>query len=728
MENAGRTASGSHLHPSVNTQHTSNSVGSSINNGNRDTDDSRINYNSSSATSQQGTEHREGDRSRLKMLFQKLSVAYRGGQPLADASSKGPTYLTRIEKVPIIWDNDNQQPETRPIPGLGKPNSPKLKFPPELTKTIIRLANEPPPMTNYLAYVTHTDVRSWSAASNMTLVHEILGDARPSWRTRLQSFMMKTSRKLISSQSLSDRQASATAATEFMYDNRQDLDDFDEDDGEVFDLSLTFRNTSRYRRWRRRVKRNKNLWELRDVDFLELLLLFYTSAKMGSLSLGMNCSHWYHPSLNVLLPGIPERLSSLRRIVIDHADTIVHNAVPVPQLFIQRHQKAFPGKLREIQIRQSYHYSYDMSKSVLQTIKAMERLEVLDLSIWTGVFSGLDSICTDHLRKLLICHHMDVTRPEMFDELLKRCPVLEELSIVVPHSNLFAWALKRRVDLVAQVAGAGSGAGAGEEVTATKPSSKSFPLSRGATEDRQPAHLPPLKNLTLFGHTPDVVSAFKDAVFAFQHTLESVQVSMYSDMGQPPDSHSHFEVSPPHFELPDEMPQASFFGTNSLQDTLQMNASPSNPVPVGPQSTFDPYNVSPELSALWHQEILTGINTNDDGSPGLGLSSASSCKSPPSYLTWSWPLPRLRTMTLRGPVVAFFDLRLLRFCPQLRDVALSYHCACLPRLVFPTTVLAGDGGAATSVPNRYPRIMVCDSLALEWGMTLQEERRGMVMV
>ncbi|KAG0007067.1 hypothetical protein BGZ65_009839 [Modicella reniformis] len=611
----------------------------------------------------------KGDHSIFKSLFHKLGSSNRAAESKGEqVKSKGlqpkQSHLTKVEKIPIIWDAEKNQPETQRIPGLGRPSSSKLKFPPELTKTIIRLANEPPPMVNYLSYVTHTDVRSWSAASNMTLVHQILGDARPSWHARLQGFVKKTSKKIMGKHSTSDRQASGGATMSPIYDARQDLDDVDDEDDGGFDMAFNFRHNGRNLRCRSgRGTRNKNLWELRDIDFLELLLLFYTSGKMESLSLGMNCSHWYHPSLNVLLQGIPERLSGLRRIVIDHADTVMHNAVPVPQIFIQRHQKAFPGQLREIQVRQSYHYSYDMSKSVLQTIKTMERLEVLDLSIWTGVFSGLESICTDHLRKLLICHHMDVPRPEMFDELLKGCLVLEELSIVVPHPHLFSWAAERRGDLE------GSLSGNGTRMTAT--SSRTATLWSDA-RSRRPANLPPLRTLTLFGHTPDVVSAFKDVIFAFQDTLESIQVSMYSDMTRVPET--HFEVPPSHFVVTDEITQPSFFGVNILPSTGSFNNQP-----VASQSTHDSHNTAPEMSALWHQEILT--STND----GQQSSSSSGSTAPPRYLTWNWPLPRMRSTT------------------------------------------ASKNGAAGAVA-RYPRIMICDSLAFKWGMTVQEDRRSLILV
>ncbi|KAG0016125.1 hypothetical protein BGZ80_009415, partial [Entomortierella chlamydospora] len=686
-------------------------------------DSNGVPYHSSTTTTAmlQSTEQKERDHSILKSLFHKLGNAYRP-EDLADNTStsgngpklKSQNHQNRIEQIPVIWDGEKQRPETRKIPGLGKPNSSKLVFPHELAKTIIRLSSEPLPMVNYLSYVTHTDVRSWSAASNMTLVHQILGDARPPWHVRLQGFMKKTSRRILGKNTTSDRPGSNRTGTP-TFDNRHDIDDTGDDDEDGLDMAFSFRHGGRYRLWRRgRSKRNKNLWELRDVDFLELLLLFYTSAKMESLSLGMNCSHWYHPSLNVLLPGIPERLSGLRRIVIDHADTIVHNAAPVPQIFIQRHQKAFPGQLREIQVRQSYHYSYDMSKSVLQTIKTMDRLEVLDLSTWTGVFSGLETICTDHLRKLLICHDMDVLQPEMFDELLKQCLVLEELSIIVPHPQLFLWAAERR----------GATAQSGESLTPAK-SARS-----NRSQRRRSVNLPPLKNVTLFGHTPDVVGAFKDVIFAFQGTLESLQVSMYSDMTKMPDS--HLESSPQHFLVAEDIPQPPFIGMNILQDPIQSSVSLFSTDPLTPQSTLDPYNSPLEPSSLWHQETVTEVHGNPDvanipsSSNTSNVTNATLPSTPSSCLTWNWTLPKLRTMSLRGPVVADFDLQLLRFCPQLVDLALSYHCSRIPRLVY--TGKASRKTGSEQAPARFPRIMVCDSLAFKWGMHLQEDRHSLVIV
>ncbi|KAK3806443.1 MAG: hypothetical protein J3Q66DRAFT_359097 [Benniella sp.] len=697
----------------------------------------------------------KGDRSIFKSFFHKLghssnSSSQRTAATISATESIGeqakqqqpkPGHLTTIEKIPIIWDADKNQPETQRIPGLGLPNSPRLKFPPELTKTIIRLANEPPPIVNYLSYVTHTDVRSWSAASNMTLVHQILGDARSSWHARLHGLVKKTSRKIMGKQSASDRQAGGSTTTNSIYDNRTDMDDIEDEDEGGPEMAFNFRRDNRNRRWKRgRGTRNKNLWELRDIDFLELLLLFYTSGKMESLSLGMNCSHWYHPSLNVLLKGIPERLSGLRRIVIEHADTIANNATPVPQVFIQRHQKAFPGQLREIQVRQSYHYAYDMSKSVLQTIKTMERLEVLDLSIWTGVFSGLETVCTEHLRKLLICHHMEVPRPDMFDELLKACPVLEELSIVVPHPRLFSWAAERRRHLQAGLPGKGSIATA----TGAKAKGKTTALSSSTAGIQSLENLPPLRILTLFGHTPDVLGAFKDVIYAFQDTLESIQISMYSDMTKP--TETHFEVPASHFVVAEEMPQPAFFGINSLQNPLQQQQQqpeqqqeqqqqqqPGSALPAASQPSPDVYTSGAGYSPLW-----TGHHAVQASGSGTSSSSSSS-STPSSYLFWNWPLPRMRTMSLRGPPVAAFDMQLLRFCPQLTDLSLSCHCSRLPRLAYPGSFTSKSGATGTFTTmattamtttrtTRYPRIMICDALAFKWGMSVQEERRSVILV
>ncbi|KAG0200450.1 hypothetical protein BGX28_006473 [Mortierella sp. GBA30] len=637
-----------------------------------------------------------------------------------------------VERIPIVWDADNNQPETRCIPGLEKSKSSNTWcFPAELTKTILRLADEPTPMINYLSYVTHTDVRSWSAASNMALVHQILGNARLSWHARLQILLLQTSRRIRGQEPSSSARSdggrggnSGSGNANFM--SRHAHDDLDNDvdniDDDIMEANF-IRRRGRYRRWRRD-KRNKNLWGTADVKFVELLFLFYTSERTESLSLGMNCSHWYHPSLDVLTHGIPERLSGLRRIVIDHADTIIPNAIPVPQLFIERHQKAFPGQLREIQVRQSYHYSYDMSKSVLETIQMMDRLEVLDLSIWTGVFSGLDSIRTDHLRKLLVCHHMDVPKPDVFDGLLKRCLVLEELSIIVPHPHLFTWAVERRQ----QAAGPSSSS-----------SSTLTPLRRRLP----PQHLPPLRILTLFGHTPDVAGTFKDVMYAFQDTLESVQVSMYPDLTK--SGESNFEVPVPDFAVaPDAdenapQPSASssaLFGLGILQDPLQSaSATPdssSQNDPTAAIATVAPpshQDIEPEAETGTHNDSHQSSSSSPSGSTGRTSSTV------PSSLTWDWPLPRLRTMSLRGPLVTDFDLGLVRFCPQLTDLALSYHCSRLPRLAYPgpssttsdsTGVVNND---VTPGPNRtFPRIMVCESLAFKWGMPLQEERRSLVVI
>ncbi|CAO3569573.1 unnamed protein product [Mortierella alpina] len=664
---------------------------------------------------------------------------------------------TTIERIPIVWDADNHQSEQQRIPGLGRPIENAKFFPPELAKTVLRLADEPAPMTNYLSYVTHTDVRSWSAASNMTLVHQILGDARLSWHARLQILLHRTSRRIRGQQPTSLNQSfggggGGGARTNHGFGTgmgstfisrlaaHEDLDHHDDLDDDVMEANF-IRRRGRYRRWRRD-KRNKNLWGTADVNFVELLFLFYTSKRMESLSLGMNCSHWYHPSLDVLLPEIPERLSGLRRIVIDHADTIIPNAAPVPQLFIQRHQKAFPGQLREIQIRQSYHYSYDMSWSVLETIQRMDRLEVLDLSIWTGVFSGLDSIRTDHLRKLLICHHMDVPKPEVFDALLQRCLVLEELSIIVPHPKLFAWAVERRREATA----AGS---FNATCSSSSSSSSTQPSSAMAlTPFRRrppPQHLPPLRILTFFGHTPDVAGAFQDVMYAFQDTLESVQASMYPDLTK--SGSNHFEVPVPHFAMPPDadenapLPSTSstaFFGLGILQDPL-LQPTATNAAAVA--TTTDAHTPLP-----WQEEGGGGPAAATASSSATASSARPStpCSGPavPSPLTWDWPLPRLRTMSLRGPIVAHFDLGLLRFCPQLTDLALSYHCSRLPRLAYPAPRLPSPSPSPsvntrssstasttnTTSSSSFPVIMVCESLAFKWGLTLQDERRSLVIL
>ncbi|KAF9948215.1 hypothetical protein BGZ72_009847 [Mortierella alpina] len=672
---------------------------------------------------------------------------------------------TTVERIPIVWDADSGQSEQQRIPGLGRPIDNGKFFPPELAKTILRLADEPAPMVNYLSYVTHTDVRSWSAASNMTLVHQILGDARLSWHVRLQILLNRTSRRIRGQQPASSNHTRGGARTHngfgagagSTFINRlathEDLDDGDDLDDDIMEANF-IRRRGRYRRWRRD-KRNKNLWGTADVNFVELLFLFYTSKRMESLSLGMNCSHWYHPSLDVLLPDIPERLSGLRRIVIDHADTIIPNAVPVPQLFIQRHQKAFPGQLREIQVRQSYHYSYDMSRSVLETIQRMDRLEVLDLSIWTGVFSGLDSIRTDHLRKLLICHHMDVPKPEVFDALLQRCLVLEELSIIVPHPKLFAWAVERRRE-----------ATAGSSSASTSSSSSAAGAVAALTPFRRrppPQHLPPLRIVTFFGHTPDVAGAFKDVMYAFQDTLESVQASMYPDLTK--SGGSHFEVPVPHFAMPPDADEnaplpststAAFFGIGILQDPLLQPTTTTTTTTDTPTNLYGA-QIPSMIPLPWqdggdHSSAAAAPSSSSSSSQASSATAArtSTLLGPvgPSPLTWDWPLPRLRTMSLRGPIVAHFDLGLLRFCPQLTDLALSYHCSRLPRLAYPApspapqpSTSSVDSSSSSSVNSRspsassqsntsssFPIIMVCESLAFKWGLTLQDERRSLVIL
>ncbi|KAG0340103.1 hypothetical protein BG004_006552 [Podila humilis] len=690
----------------------------------------------------------------------------------------------KVEYIPVIWDAENERPETRPIPGLEQP----LCFPPDLAQTVLRLQNEPPPMTNYLAHVAHNEVRSWSAALNLTTVHRILGGVRPSWQIRLQMFLKRLPRRIIgqnrqggrndgngasvpgaNGNNNSDPNEAGTGISRYL---QYDYDGWEEEDDDLVGVSAHGR-----RRWRghgRRRKRNKNLWTARDVDYLELLLLFYTSSRIESLSLGMTCSHWYHPSLDFLVPGVPERLSGLRRIVIDHADSVLHSTISVPQLFIARHQAAFPGQLREIQIRQSYHYSYDMSKSVLEIIQTIKRLEVLDLSIWTNVFTGLDSISTTFLRKLLICHHMEVVQLDMFDPVLERCLLLEELSIVVPHPRLFKWAVERKRNRDAAIRGA---------LAASSPSSL-FPGGNIVSaldmaikhESSQGNHnllkqrkitrwsggsqdLPPLKVLTLFGQTPDIVEAFRDVMWAFQDTLESVLVSMHPNLNK---QQQQFEVlSPPHFMVPTELDIPPFIDMDVEQDPMEDTMTN----PAG-SSSLGAGAYQPHLQPHYYQEpppwvVIGGSGEGQAQTQGLGQSlmtsswptssSSSSTSSSVSTassllplsasmpLSWDWTMPKLRTMSLRGPPVLHFDLGMIRRCPQLTDLALSLHCSRLPRLIFPRHLLQKAAGTwaplvpeevASSLPSMtcFPKVMICDSLAFKWGMTLNEDRRSLVVL
>ncbi|KAG0024933.1 hypothetical protein BGZ82_010305 [Podila clonocystis] len=675
-----------------------------------------------------------------------------------------------VEYHPIIWDAENERPETRLIPGLEQP----LCFPPDLAKTVLRLQNEPPPMTNYLAHVAHNEVRSWSAALNLTTVHRILGGVRPSWQVRLQMFLKRLPRRIIGQNNRGNNLGArggggggaggntngngSVGMSRYLQD---DFEGWDEDEDDVIGVSSSHGR----RRWRGnggRHKRNKNLWTTRDVDFLELLFLFYTSSRMESLSLGMTCSHWYHPSLDFLVPGVPERLSGLRRIVIDHADSVLHSSTSVPQLFIVRHQAAFPGQLREIQIRQSYHYSYDMSKSVLEIIQTIERLEVLDLSIWTNVFTGLDTIRTTHLRKLLICHHMEVVQIDMFDKLLERCLLLEELSIIVPHPKLFKWALERKRYRDAAIRGAlaatassstSQGSSFFDKAMAQEPYQCNGLLNQrkvtrwsGGAQD-----LPPLKIVTLFGQTPDIVEAFKDVVLAFQETLESVHVSMYPDLNK--QSSNHFEVPPPHFMVTEDMSPPGFFGMNILPDTMEDFGTAATQTQW---SQHDWTLAQPGITVGNTLDLAMAASHPSHPSPSSSSSMSSATSSlpplgPSAILSWDWTLPKLRTMSLRGPLVRHFDLSLIRRCPQLTDLALSLHCSRLPRLVFPRHMLIKaaaswaplpeeilmsprsrgsqtSGPSAFSTSTRFPKVMICDSLAFKWGMTLNEDRRSLVIL
>ncbi|KAG0258410.1 hypothetical protein DFQ27_004648 [Actinomortierella ambigua] len=461
----------------------------------------------------------------------------------------------KVEMIPVIWNEEKQQPETAIIPGLEHQRS----IPPDLAKTVMELRHDPPPMTNYLAFVTHTDVRSWSAALNLPFVDQILGP-KHTWRSKLVRFLKDV----------------PSMATGGVFGNHDAAHANHHGEGWTH-----FR-----RRRRRRGGRSKGVWGYHDVDFLELLLVYYTSPRIESLSLGIVCSRNYYTTMEEMpSPRMHERLTRLRRIEIDVEAMSLY--ATAPQRFIRRHQQMFPGQLREIQIRQSYYYTYDMSKSVLDIIHAMDRIEVLDLSFWMGTFSGFETIRTEHLRKLLINHHIEVTDQHMFDQLLEKCPVLEELSIVVTHPDMFLWAVKRKHDedkkrieqitarrqYAADVVGSGGcsrGRGRGEwKATATgwsrgAPSRcgganrskgcsnhhhrhstnnstttntnnnnnnnhrrKNFVL--GTRGDLRPRLLPPLKSVVLSGATLDVVSALKHVFFAFRETLESVHVNMHPD-------------------------------------------------------------------------------------------------------------------------------------------------------------------------------------------------------
>ncbi|KAG0227959.1 hypothetical protein BGW41_003583 [Actinomortierella wolfii] len=424
------------------------------------------------------------------------------------STSPGPLLKPRkrkVEMIPVIWNEEKQHPETAIIPGLEHQRS----IPPDLARTVMELRHDPPPMTNYLAHVTHTDVRSWSAALNLPFVDQILGP-KYTWRTKLVKFLKDV----------------PSMATGGVFGSR--TEGGHENNGEGW---------AHMRRRRRHRGRAKGVWGYHDVDFLELLLLYYTSPNIESLSLGIVCSRNYFTMEEMPSPRIHERLSRLRRIEIDHVEALALYA-SAPLRFIQRHQQMFPGQLREIQIRQSYYYSYDMSKAVLDIIHAMDRIEVLDLSVWMGTFSGFETIRTEHLRKLLISHHIDVTDQHMFDQLLEKCPVLEELSIVVTHPDMFLWAVKRKHEedkkRIQQITTrrhctAEFCHGDGREAQRNNTRRKNSDSVLGRRGNLRPRLLPPLKNVVFSGPTMDVVSALKHVFFAFRETLESVHVNMHPD-------------------------------------------------------------------------------------------------------------------------------------------------------------------------------------------------------
>ena len=675
--------------------------------------------------------------------------------PLNKGQKHAKKQQNRVDLIPVVWNADVAQPETGNIPGLNSP-TPTVQFPSELSKTVLRLADEPLPMINYLSYVTYTDLRCWAAASNMKMVHRILGGVRPSWSVRLRTMFQQIPQRMLGQPSSAT--AGSFGQSESSIDNRSASHpvhlgwDYDDDD----DLGRTaLSRLNPFRGWqhRRRVrKREKTLWKPADVEFLEFLFLYYISPKIVSIPLGKVCAHWYQPSLDYLLPGVPERLSGLQRVVINHSATHP-NELSLPQTFIERHQRAFPGQLCEIQARQIYIYSQDMSKSILATIQAIERLKVLDLSVWTGIFSGLDTICTDHLRTLLICHHMEVVDPTMFDRLLERCPVLEELSILVPHPGLFSWAEKRkREGLAATTSRSSKGREPQSQQQQQRPSSfrKSVVLARGGV----PHHgfgLPPLRNLTLCGQTPDVIGAFKDAVYAFQETLESVHVSMYPDLLK--------EHNESLFDEELDPAPADDLTLDPIADEA-VDPEDDGDIQITPIAS-DPPSIVSATADLGH-----GVHSSHAPVlfplPSVAISSPPLPPSMANPLAWNWPLPRLRTMSLRGPVVAYFDLELTRRCPQLVQLALSLHCSRLPHLLFsgenlaedattqwegPTLVATSmdsghrDGGVGvgglpstgvsrggTGARSNFPRILVCDSLAFKWGMALQTDRTSLVVV
>jgi len=52
---------------------------------------------------------------------------------------------------------------------------------------------------------------------------------------------------------------------------------------------------------------------------------------------------------------------------------------------------------------------------------------------------------------------------------------------------------------------------------------------------------------------------------------------------------------------------------------------------------------------------------------------------PPSF-GWSWPLPRLKSLSVRGEIAAWFEFESLRYCPLLTELNLTLHPYTPPKL------------------------------------------------